>query len=90
MWAPPVSPIPYGIHIHVHSAASVNSANLAEIYEGTSAGIVCSVVGENVSSYGGSSSNWDYVSYPAAGWVADVFLDTRTAGDPNGSVAPRC
>ncbi|MGZ4664889.1 MAG: hypothetical protein ACXV5Q_07520 [Frankiaceae bacterium] len=90
MWASLVSPIPYGIHIHVHGAPSLSSANLAEINEGTSVGIVSSVVGDNVSSYGGSSSNWDFVTYPAAGWVADVFLDTRTAGDPSGAVAPRC
>lgn len=90
MWAPPVSPIPYGMRIYVHSGPSASSTSLAEVYAGTSAGIVCSVSGENVTSYAGSSSNWDYVMYPAGGWVADVFLDTRSGGDPDGAIAPRC
>ena len=52
--------------------------------------------GETVSAgAAGTSSNWDYVLYQPAtgktyGWVADVFLDTRTPSNPSGAVAPRC
>ena len=73
---------PSNIHIHVHSSADINSSNLAELYEGQSAGVVCSVSGPSVSSYSGTSSNWDYVTSPAVGWIADVFLQ--------GFVPPRC
>jgi len=88
MWAPKVA-TPAGVTVHVHTSTSQYATNLGAVYD--SAGIVCSAPGETVSTgYAGSSSNWDYVTYPAAGWVADVFLDTRTPSNPSGAVAPRC
>jgi len=81
-WAPLVSGLP--LSVHVHPTTNIYSGNLATVYGEVA--IVCSAVGQTVSTtYFGvpaSSSNWDYVTYPIAGWVADVFIQT--------SVPPRC
>lgn len=81
-WAYPVSPVPAGIHIHVHDTPSLSGANVGEVFDGESVAVVCSITGESVSSYSGTSANWDYVTSPSSGWVADVFLNT--------AVPPRC
>ena len=89
MWAPVVSNLTAS-----ESAYVCNIPSNAGGYVGTvdgSAAIICSVQGTTVSTtYAGSSSNWDYVTSPFAGWVPDVFLDTRSSGHLNGAVAPRC
>lgn len=46
--------------------------------------IVCSVSGPYIDSPYGGSSNWDYVTAPYVGYVADARVNT------SGSTAPRC
>ena len=66
----------------MHNTPSLSGANVGEVFDGESVAVVCSITGESVSSYSGTSANWDYVTSPSSGWVADVFLNT--------AVPPRC
>ena len=89
MWAPVVSNLTASESAYVGNIPSNAGGYVGTVYG--SAAIICSVQGTTVSTtYAGSSSNWDYVTSPFAGWVPDVFLDTRSSGHPNGAVAPRC
>jgi hypothetical protein len=89
MWAPVVFNLTASESAYVYNVPSNAGGYVGTVYG--SAAIICSVQGTTVSTtYAGSSSNWDYVTSPFAGWVPDVFLDTRSSGHPNGAVAPRC
>jgi hypothetical protein len=53
-------------------------------FVGSAVGVICSVKGDVVTDVFGSSSNWDYVTYPSAGWVAEEYVNTSN------QIAPRC
>jgi len=82
-WAGAATPIPAGIHIHIHPTTDINSGNLAEVFSWTSVGVVCATQGPNVATYTGNTTRWDYVTSPAVGWVSDGFLNTNGPGIPS-------
>ena len=80
-------PLAYWDHnapVYVYNSASQSSGYSGLIPAGSEVGIICSVVGDAVSISGVTSSNWDYVTAPSVGWVADAYIDS------GGAVAPRC
>ena len=81
---PLVYPLDNGAYVYVHTNTQIASGHSGTIYPGGTVDVVCSVVGDNVTTRNGESSNWDYVTSPAVGWVADVFVDT------GGGIPPRC
>lgn len=77
--------------VTVRDTPSTSGSPVGRIYVGGSVNVVCSSPGEYVSTANsGSSSNWDRVTSPTSGWVSDAYVDTRTAGSPQGAIAPRC
>jgi ATPase subunit of ABC transporter with duplicated ATPase domains len=79
-------PLTSAVKNSVYVRVSPNRADgiVGQIYVGSSVGVICSVRGETVTDSLGSSDIWDYVTYPAAGYVSDEFVNE------GGSVAPSC
>lgn len=72
-WESLVSPIPDGTSsVGVNVSADIHSAVVTHVYPGTSVYVVCSVRGTDVD---GRSINYDYITSPATGWMADQYLD---------------
>ena len=79
-WEQLVTPVPDGTgRTHISTEPNVTSSVVATVYPGTSVAVVCRVSGYDVD---GRSINWDKVTSPAYGWMADMYLQ--------GSPPPDC
>jgi hypothetical protein len=70
--------------VYVRNSPNTSDGIAGEIFVGDSVGVICSVRGETVSDSLGSTDVWDYVTYPAAGYVSDEFVNEGN------QIAPSC